>query len=56
MATVRCAGYNVRVNLSELSDQPDRARIEAATTKQIAECGTVIREVIARIWALQGHS
>lgn len=56
MATVRCAGYNVRVNLPELPDPADRKRQESVATKQIADCGDLIRSVISRIWAAQGFT
>jgi glutamate formiminotransferase/formiminotetrahydrofolate cyclodeaminase len=56
MATVRCATYNVRVNLADLADVQERTRLEAASSKQIVDGGALIRNVIARIWARQEHS
>lgn len=56
MATVRCAAYNVRVNLSELSDSDQRRKLEEGLTRQLSECGNRMRELIGRIWFLQGHS
>jgi formiminotetrahydrofolate cyclodeaminase len=55
MATVRCAAYNVRVNLPELSDAAERSKIEMALARQAVDCGNTIRDVIARIWQLQGN-
>ncbi|HVT88293.1 MAG TPA: cyclodeaminase/cyclohydrolase family protein [Tepidisphaeraceae bacterium] len=56
MATVRCAAYNVRVNLGDLPDANERARLEATCARQIVDCGGVVRNIIARIWARQGHA
>jgi formiminotetrahydrofolate cyclodeaminase len=55
MATVRCAVYNVRVNLPELADMSDRRHFEQAAGRMIADAGNVVREAIARIWARQGY-
>lgn len=55
MATVRCAGYNVRVNLPELADAAEKAGIEDALARQMADSATVIRGTIARIWQWRGH-
>src|SRR4051794_28832791 len=38
MATVRCAAYNVRVNLSDVADQTERTKFDAAASKQVANC------------------
>jgi formiminotetrahydrofolate cyclodeaminase len=56
MATVRCAAYNVRVNLADLADATDRQHFEHSATRMVVDAGQVIREAIARIWASQGHA
>jgi formiminotetrahydrofolate cyclodeaminase len=56
MATVRCAAYNVRVNMGDVADAAERKRFESAAARHVADCGPVIRDVIARIWARQGYS
>jgi formiminotetrahydrofolate cyclodeaminase len=53
MATVRCAAYNVRVNLSDVADQTERTKFDAAASKQVADCVPVIRRTIERIWNRQ---
>jgi formiminotetrahydrofolate cyclodeaminase len=56
MATVRCAAYNVRVNLPDLTDPTDRTHFEQSATRMVVDAGAVVREAIARIWAKQGHA
>jgi glutamate formiminotransferase/formiminotetrahydrofolate cyclodeaminase len=55
MATVRCAAYNVRVNLPQVTDQTERRHFEQSAARMVADAGNVIREAIARIWARQGY-
>jgi glutamate formiminotransferase/formiminotetrahydrofolate cyclodeaminase len=50
MATVRCAVYNVRVNLGDIADQEDRASIQSTTGRMLDHAVGLIRRVIPRIW------
>lgn len=51
MATVRCAIYNVRVNLSDVADPAERQKIEATTFELLHRAGMLIQQVSPRIWA-----
>jgi len=51
MATARCAAYNVRVNLPELKDVVERAKIEAELTQMLARGIEAIQRVIPHIWS-----
>ncbi|MDB5356753.1 MAG: hypothetical protein JWN24_3206 [Phycisphaerales bacterium] len=51
MATVRCAVYNVRVNLSDATDPADRQKIEATISRLLSRATVLIQEVSPRIWA-----
>lgn len=51
MATVRCAVYNMRVNLAEVTDQAERQKIEAAMFEMLSKAGRLIQQVSPRIWA-----
>jgi len=53
MATVRCAAYNVRVNLSDVADQTERTKFDASASKPVADCVPVIGRTIERIWKRQ---
>ena len=55
MATVRCAIYNVRVNLSDVTDPAERHGIEAEIGQVLAHSALVIQRVIPRIWARHGQ-
>lgn len=55
MATVRCAVYNVRVNLPDITDPAERQRIEAATFELLSRAGLLIQQVSPRIWARHGQ-
>ena len=55
MATVRCAVYNVRVNLPDVTDPAERQRIEAATYELLSRAGLLIQQVSPRIWARHGQ-
>lgn len=55
MATVRCAIYNVRVNLSDITDPAERQKIEATTFELLSRAGTLIQQVSPRIWARHGQ-
>lgn len=50
MATIRCAVYNVRVNLRDVTDQAERQRIEAAMFELLSRAGVLIQQVSPRIW------
>lgn len=51
MATVRCAVYNVRVNLRDVTDQAERQHIEAAMFELLSRAGVLIQQVSPRIWS-----
>ncbi|HYO09363.1 MAG TPA: cyclodeaminase/cyclohydrolase family protein [Tepidisphaeraceae bacterium] len=56
MATVRCAVYNVRANLPDVTDSRDRTRIEA-TGQHLLTAGTdVVRRAVPRIWMRHAKS
>lgn len=50
MATVRCGIYNVRVNLSDISDPADRLHIEQTLEHIHSRSRDVIQRLIPRIW------
>jgi methenyltetrahydrofolate cyclohydrolase len=50
MATVRCAAYNVRINLVDVSDPTDRRHFEDATNQLMAHATESVRRVIPAIW------
>jgi formiminotetrahydrofolate cyclodeaminase len=51
MATVRCAVYNVRVNLSDVADPGERQAIEAGLGEVLSHAAMLIQRVSPRIWA-----
>jgi len=53
MATVRCALYNVRVNLADLKDPADRTNIEKTSTEILTRATNLIQRVVPRIWDRQ---
>ena len=55
MATVRCASYNVRINLNDLSDAADRQSLERATNQMVAHALAIIQRVGPRIWERVGR-
>lgn len=55
MATVRCAVYNVRVNLPDVTDGAERQRIEGTMFELLSRAGTLIQQVSPRIWARHGQ-
>jgi formiminotetrahydrofolate cyclodeaminase len=55
MATVRCAIYNVRVNLTDVTDPAERQKIEATTFELLSRAGMLIQQVSPRIWARHGQ-
>jgi formiminotetrahydrofolate cyclodeaminase len=50
MATVRCAIYNVQVNLPEISDPAQRKAVEAASAQLLTSATGVIQKTIPAIW------
>ena len=55
MATVRCAIYNVRVNLSSVTDAADRQKIESTVSQMLSRAAAVIQRVGPRIWERHGR-
>ena len=51
MATVRCAVYNVRANLPDVTDPADRQKVELTAAQLIAHATPLIQRAIPRIWA-----
>lgn len=51
MATVRCAIYNVRVNLSDVTDPAERHSVEASVGQVLSHAAVLIQRVSPRIWA-----
>jgi formiminotetrahydrofolate cyclodeaminase len=50
MATTRCAVYNVRANLPDVTDPKERASIESTIRSLLTRAATVIQRVAPRIW------
>ena len=46
MAIVRCAAYNVYVNLADVSDPAERQRFDQATADVLAHATTRIRALV----------
>jgi len=55
MATVRCAIYNVRVNLGDISDEEDRKSIESTTDQILKHALGIIQRVAPGIWMRYGR-
>lgn len=51
MATTRCALYNVRVNLSEITDEGERRRFETMNARTVSSATALIQRVMSRVWA-----
>ena len=51
MATVRCAVYNVRVNLPSVGDAAERREYESATGQVLGHAAVLIQRVGPRVWA-----
>jgi len=49
MATLRCATYNVRINLKELTDKRDRDAIEASIRQLMARGVSLVQYTVPRI-------
>src|SRR5690606_5752597 len=56
MATARCAVYNVRINLKDLSDEQDRGRFENQSIQVLSRAGLLIQRVSQRIWTRDAAS
>jgi formiminotetrahydrofolate cyclodeaminase len=54
MATVRCAVYNVRVNLADLSEAAGRGQLEASADQLLSRGILLIQRVVPRIWRRAG--
>ncbi len=50
MATVRCALYNVRINLADLTDPADRRSIQKQSDALLARATPIIQRAIPAIW------
>jgi formiminotetrahydrofolate cyclodeaminase len=50
MATVRCAAYNVRINLADVDDPQRRLALDSAALKQVIDASRIIQQVVPRIW------
>jgi len=50
MASVRCAIYNVRVNLADVADPDERRAIETNIGQILAHAAVLIQRVSPRIW------
>ena len=55
MATVRSAGYNVRVNLPDLQDPRDRTRVQSEADHLLSRATHVVSRAVGRIWARHGR-
>ena len=51
MATLRSAGYNVRVNLPQLTDPRDREQIQSQADHLLGRATHVVSRAVGRIWA-----
>jgi formiminotetrahydrofolate cyclodeaminase len=51
MATVRSAGYNVRVNMPDLQDPRDRTQVQSEADHLLGRATHVVSRAVGRIWA-----
>jgi formiminotetrahydrofolate cyclodeaminase len=51
MATLRCAHYNVRANMPDLTDPNDKSRIESDAQQMHARAKQLVSRAIGSIWA-----
>jgi glutamate formiminotransferase/formiminotetrahydrofolate cyclodeaminase len=56
MATVRCAAYNVHVNLADVSDAAERKRFEDSTSALVGGATARVRQTIPAIWNRIGRT
>jgi formiminotetrahydrofolate cyclodeaminase len=54
-ATVRCAAYNVKVNLGELTDRQRREEIEESTHRTVVKTLATIQRLSPAIWKRQAE-
>jgi formiminotetrahydrofolate cyclodeaminase len=54
MAAIRCAIYNVRVNLSALDDPSDRTAVETTVGQLLSHALLLIQRVAPKIWNRAG--
>jgi formiminotetrahydrofolate cyclodeaminase len=50
MATVRCGTYNVRINLGDITDAAERARLRQEADAMALRAAEIVRRVIPTIW------
>ena len=51
MATTRCAVYNVRVNLADVTDEAERRRFEMSNARTLSSAIALIQRSLNRIWS-----
>ena len=51
MATTRCAVYNVRVNLGDVTDEAERRRFEVSNARTLSNATALIQRALNRIWS-----
>ena len=51
MACIRCAIYNVRINLKDIADPAERTRIEQSIGQILGRALSLIQSITPRIWA-----
>jgi formiminotetrahydrofolate cyclodeaminase len=54
MASIRCAIYNVRVNLTSLDDPADRRSVESTVAQLLTHALLLIQRVAPKIWNRSG--
>lgn len=54
MAATRCAVYNVRANLKDVTDPQDRRNIESTIGQLLSRAAMLIQRVAPRIWEREG--
>ncbi len=54
MATVRCATYNVRVNLPDVPEESERRRLEQSNARTLSAATAMIQRVLPKIWQRRG--
>jgi len=55
-ATVRCAAYNVRVNLADVSDAAERKRIDDQSEQEVHRAVELVKTVMPAIWKRLGRT
>jgi formiminotetrahydrofolate cyclodeaminase len=55
MAAIRCAIYNVRVNITALDDQADQTAVETTVGQILSHALLLIQRVAPRIWNRAGN-